>query len=203
MAWLKIPPSKYEIVTPGSMVSCCQLEVTVKQVFHWQKFNIHTNVDFSFRVEDLLLCSTVDNREKYAPLRILSFDIECNVPDSNDDRFSDPRCDPVIQIGNMVSHYGSYFSIQYLVLSHELPCSRPKCTFYPECLHSWNLLSDIWNKSVFLRRRIVTAYGMAEVLPRSGSRYCNWVQHNSIWYSLPAESCPGVRTTWFPILWQN
>ncbi|KIM43285.1 hypothetical protein M413DRAFT_444100 [Hebeloma cylindrosporum] len=87
MAWLKIPPGKYEIVAPERMVSCCQLEVAVK-------------------VENLLLCSTVDNREKYAPLRILSFDIECDVPISDDNRFSDPRCNSIIQIGNMVSQYG-------------------------------------------------------------------------------------------------
>ncbi|KAF8964418.1 ribonuclease H-like domain-containing protein [Flammula alnicola] len=86
MAWLKIPTAKYDIVAPEKTRSWCQFEISVN-------------------VEDLLICDTVDNREKFAPLRILSFDIECNIS-KVDGQFSSARRDSVIQIGNMVSLYG-------------------------------------------------------------------------------------------------
>ena len=42
----------------------------------------------------------------YAPLRLLSFDIETLVPDDGDQ--PDARYQPVIQIGNMMTLYGIY-----------------------------------------------------------------------------------------------
>lgn len=51
-----------------------------------------------------MLCDTVDNRDKFAPLRILSFDLECEV--RPDGQFSSAQHQAVIQIGNMVSTYG-------------------------------------------------------------------------------------------------
>ncbi|CAA7262978.1 unnamed protein product [Cyclocybe aegerita] len=84
--WLKLPSDKYDIVPQERRVSTCQLEVSID-------------------VDDLLICDPVDNKEKMAPLRVLSFDIECNIPDKRD-RFSSPKSDSVIQIANMVTTYG-------------------------------------------------------------------------------------------------
>ena len=52
-----------------------------------------------------MICDTVENSEKYAPLRILSFDLECDV--RPDGQFSNAQDQAVLQIGNMVSTYGS------------------------------------------------------------------------------------------------
>ncbi len=61
----------------------------------------------AFSEADLLFCDVMDNREKFSSLRILSFDIECEV--SRTERpFPSPKFDPVIQIGAMVSHYGEF-----------------------------------------------------------------------------------------------
>jgi len=49
----------------------------------------------------------MDNREKFSNLRILSFDIECDVSITAG-HFPSPKFDPVIQIGAMVSHYGEF-----------------------------------------------------------------------------------------------
>ncbi|KAF5314967.1 hypothetical protein D9619_007145 [Psilocybe cf. subviscida] len=56
--------------------------------------------------KDLLICETGGDRQIFAPLRILCFDIETNIPNARTNQFSDPRNDSVIQIGNMVSLYG-------------------------------------------------------------------------------------------------
>ncbi|PPR07791.1 hypothetical protein CVT26_014976 [Gymnopilus dilepis] len=84
LEWLKIPTGKYERINKADALSHCQLEVSV-------------------RVEDLLVCDVVDNREKFAPLRVLSFDIETDVPING---FPTARRQSVIQIGNMVSTLG-------------------------------------------------------------------------------------------------
>lgn len=56
---------------------------------------------------DLLFCDVMDNREKFSSLRILSFDIECDVG-RTEMQFPSPKFDSVIQIGAMVSHYGEF-----------------------------------------------------------------------------------------------
>jgi len=86
LSWLKIPARKYDVVASGHRISCCQLEVSVDEA-------------------DLLICDVRGNCDKFSPLRILSFDIECNISE-NEGQFSDAKLDSVIQIGAMVSNYG-------------------------------------------------------------------------------------------------
>ncbi|KDR82863.1 hypothetical protein GALMADRAFT_238478 [Galerina marginata CBS 339.88] len=86
MSWFLIPTDKYEHIPKETKISHCQLEV-------------------SLEADDLMICDTVDDREKFAPLRILSFDIETGIP-STEGQFPSALHDPVIQIGNMVSTYG-------------------------------------------------------------------------------------------------
>ncbi|KAF4617118.1 hypothetical protein D9613_005965 [Agrocybe pediades] len=85
MTWLRIEPGNYEIIPAEEKVSHCQVEIKVNQ-------------------EALLICETVNDRLKFPPLRILSFDIETLVP--SDGSFPSGLRDSVIQIGNMVSIYG-------------------------------------------------------------------------------------------------
>ncbi|PPQ92839.1 hypothetical protein CVT25_004327 [Psilocybe cyanescens] len=87
MSWLKLAADKYEVVPEAKRISICQLEVSIQ-----------------YDDEHIMLCSTPDNRELFAPLRILSFDIETHVPPSG--AFPTAVKDSVIQIGNMVSTFG-------------------------------------------------------------------------------------------------
>jgi DNA polymerase elongation subunit (family B) len=54
-----------------------------------------------------LICDVRDNRDKFSLLRILCFDIECNISEK-EGHFPDAKIDSVIQIGAMVSNYGKF-----------------------------------------------------------------------------------------------
>lgn len=58
MCWITLPAGKYHEVTGSEKVSRCQIEVTI---------------DY----KDLIAHAAEDEWQKMAPLRILSFDIEC------------------------------------------------------------------------------------------------------------------------------
>ncbi|KAJ3336227.1 DNA polymerase delta catalytic subunit [Gonapodya sp. JEL0774] len=79
--WIELPPRAYHIRPANQRVSTAQMEVDVQLISHapegeWQKI---------------------------APLRILSFDIECA---GRKGCFPDPQEDPVIQIANVVTAQG-------------------------------------------------------------------------------------------------
>ncbi|KTW30100.1 DNA-directed DNA polymerase delta POL3 [Pneumocystis jirovecii RU7] len=82
MCWIRLPKTKYSII--NEKTSNCQLEVSIS----WE------NLD-SLQPEG--------NWQKIAPLRILSFDIECA---GRKGIFPEPEIDPVIQIANTVTLYG-------------------------------------------------------------------------------------------------
>lgn len=84
MSWLTAPAGKYELVTAKQRISNCQFELTI-------------NYDdlISHKPEGVYLES--------APLRILSFDIECA---GRKGIFPEPEHDSVIQIANVVSKIG-------------------------------------------------------------------------------------------------
>lgn len=85
MNWIEVPAGKYKIVPPGSKRSTCQLE-------------------FDVRYDAFISHAPEGNWSKIAPLRILSFDIECA---GRKGIFPDASQDPVIQIANMVTRQGS------------------------------------------------------------------------------------------------
>ncbi|KAH9480606.1 DNA polymerase delta catalytic subunit [Psilocybe cubensis] len=89
MSWLKFVSNKYDIVPETEKISTCQLEVVLQ-----------------YNDEHILLCSPRDKEELFAPLRILSYDIETHVP--ADGTFPSATKDPVLQIGNMVTTHGSH-----------------------------------------------------------------------------------------------
>ena len=82
MSWVEIPPLKYRISSHRQ--STCQIEASV----HYQDIIAHGN-DGEWA--------------KMAPLRVLSFDIECA---GRKGIFPDAKIDPVIQIANVVTHFG-------------------------------------------------------------------------------------------------
>jgi DNA polymerase delta subunit 1 len=82
MAWVEAPAGKYALV--NNKQSNCQIEA-----------------EMSYR--DLITHKPVGEWSKMAPLRILSFDIECA---GRKGIFPEPKHDAVIQIANIVTTYG-------------------------------------------------------------------------------------------------
>ncbi|CAK9013498.1 DNA polymerase delta catalytic subunit [Durusdinium trenchii] len=93
--WLEIPRARYKLRRPGTRMSRCQVELDV--VF-----------------EDIVSHSpNVPQWSKMAPLRILSFDIECM---GRRGSFPDPTKDPVIQIATYLSVQGEAHPITKVVM---------------------------------------------------------------------------------------
>ncbi|CAG8952705.1 hypothetical protein HYFRA_00008949 [Hymenoscyphus fraxineus] len=84
MSWVEAPAKAYTLVPNFERQSNCQIEAEI-----------------SYR--DLISHKPVGEWAKMAPLRILSFDIECA---GRKGIFPEPNMDPVIQIANVVTRYG-------------------------------------------------------------------------------------------------
>ncbi|KAG0674457.1 DNA-directed DNA polymerase delta [Pichia californica] len=84
MSWLTCPKGTYQIISQDNKVSTCQLEVSI----HY---------------DDLLSHKPEGKYLSMAPLRVLSFDIECA---GRKGIFPEPDQDQVIQIANVVSTVG-------------------------------------------------------------------------------------------------
>lgn len=83
MNWIEIPAGRYKLVSDGRK-STCQIELTMR----YDAFISH---------------APEGDWQKIAPLRILSFDIECA---GRKGIFPEANVDPVIQIANMVTRQG-------------------------------------------------------------------------------------------------
>ncbi|PFH62079.1 hypothetical protein XA68_15170 [Ophiocordyceps unilateralis] len=84
MSWVEAPASKYKVIPPNARHSNCQIEAEVCYL-------------------DLIAHKPDGEWAKMAPLRILSFDIECA---GRKGIFPEANHDPVIQIANVVTRYG-------------------------------------------------------------------------------------------------
>jgi len=84
MSWVEVLPTKYKMIPNKDRHSNCQLEAEV----HYR---------------DLISHPADGEWAKMAPLRILSFDIECA---GRKGVFPEANQDPVIQIANVVTRYG-------------------------------------------------------------------------------------------------
>ena len=82
--WIEVQPSKYTIRSPSEHTSRCQLEI-----------------DVSFT--DVVSHAAEGDWSHLAPLRVLSFDIECC---GRKGHFPEPEHDSVIQIANLVTEQG-------------------------------------------------------------------------------------------------
>lgn len=84
MSWVEVPQGKYTVLPEHDRQSNCQIEA-------------------SCHYRDLIALGHEGEWAKMAPLRILSFDIECA---GRKGIFPEPHVDPVIQIANVVTRYG-------------------------------------------------------------------------------------------------
>lgn len=84
MSWVEVPASKYHMMPNKDRHSNCQIEA-------------HVNY------RDLIAHPADGEWAKMAPLRVLSFDIECA---GRKGVFPEANQDPVIQIANVVTRYG-------------------------------------------------------------------------------------------------
>ncbi|KAH9933323.1 DNA polymerase family B-domain-containing protein [Fomitopsis serialis] len=84
MNWIEVPAGSYKLMPENKKKSHCQIELTVR----WDRFISHT---------------PEGQWSKIAPLRILSFDIECA---GRKGIFPEANIDPVIQIASMVTRQG-------------------------------------------------------------------------------------------------
>ncbi|EXJ84185.1 DNA polymerase delta subunit 1 [Capronia epimyces CBS 606.96] len=84
MSWIEVPPQKYHVLPQHERQSHCQIEAYC----HYR---------------DLIAHGPEGEWAKMAPLRILSFDIECA---GRKGVFPEAIHDPVIQIANVVTKYG-------------------------------------------------------------------------------------------------
>ncbi|KAI9838201.1 MAG: DNA-directed DNA polymerase delta [Thelocarpon superellum] len=84
MSWVEVPAGKYQMLPSKERHSNCQIEASV----HYR---------------DLIAHPSDGEWAKMAPLRILSFDIECA---GRKGIFPEAQQDPVIQIANVVTRYG-------------------------------------------------------------------------------------------------
>ncbi|KAI0295971.1 hypothetical protein BC826DRAFT_1006478 [Russula brevipes] len=84
MNWIEVPPGKYSLLKGKDKKSQCQIELSVR----FDQFISHAPEGEWARI---------------APLRILSFDIECA---GRKGIFPEASTDPVIQIANMVTRQG-------------------------------------------------------------------------------------------------
>ncbi|KAK2593430.1 DNA-directed DNA polymerase delta [Conoideocrella luteorostrata] len=84
MSWVEAPPTTYKLIPDNIRQSNCQIEAEVPYL-------------------DLIAHKPEGEWAKMAPLRILSFDIECA---GRKGIFPEANQDPVIQIANIVTKYG-------------------------------------------------------------------------------------------------
>ena len=84
MSWVEAPANMYKLIPEHNRQSNCQIEAEVKYL-------------------DLIAHEPVGEWAKIAPLRTLSFDIECC---GRKGIFPEANQDPVIQIANIVTKYG-------------------------------------------------------------------------------------------------
>ena len=84
MSWVSVKPGKYHMIAQRDRQSTCQIE--------------------AFCTSDDIIAHPIDGEwQKMAPLRVLSFDIECA---GRKGVFPEASVDPVIQIANVVTRYG-------------------------------------------------------------------------------------------------
>jgi DNA polymerase delta subunit 1 len=81
MSWIEIKKDTYHIRNPKMHITTCQVEIDIP---NFKTIKCHKNCEGEY--------------SKLAPMRILSFDIECS---ADRGKFPTPDKDPVIQIANI------------------------------------------------------------------------------------------------------
>lgn len=137
--WIELPPFSYNIKKNSTNA---QLEVDVPY--------------------DRIISHAPDGEwSKIAPLRILSFDIECA---GRKGIFPDPKIDQVIQIATMVTIQGTNQSAQSITWCIEKLIRRIQ-TFHSICLYIEHMCSHCWVAGHELHGRGGNVKKMARILP--------------------------------------
>lgn len=102
MNWIEVPAGRYKLLSNDKKRSQCQLEFNVRLVRGDLKLTDSKSSFFS-RWDQFISHAPEGDWSKVAPLRILSFDIECA---GRKGIFPEAQVDPVIQIANMVTRQG-------------------------------------------------------------------------------------------------
>lgn len=110
MNWIEIPAGKYKLKEGKNKRSNCQIELSVRCVRHSSPSVLYSPY---IRYNNFISHAPEDNWSKIAPLRVLSFDIECA---GRKGIFPEPQIDPVIQIANMVTTQGKMGAMVVLLL---------------------------------------------------------------------------------------
>lgn len=139
MNWIEIPAGRYKLLSEEAKRSACQIELNVKYV------NINfvslLVVETSPRWDAFISHSPEGDWQKIAPLRILSFDIECA---GRKGIFPEANVDPVIQIANMVTCQGKYLVALCLMSKLMGTRNRRKAAIHPERVHAELLFTHCW-----------------------------------------------------------
>ena len=101
MNWIEIPAGMYKLLPDDKKKSQCQIELTVKYV---NIINLYIRLTMLDRWDKFISHPPEGEWSRIAPLRILSFDIECA---GRKGIFPEAQVDPVIQIANMVTRQGT------------------------------------------------------------------------------------------------
>jgi DNA polymerase elongation subunit (family B) len=130
MNWVEIPAGKYTLRQMHEQDSCCQYELDV----HYK---------------DIISHPPEGAMSNIAPLRILSFDIECA---GRKGIFPEAKTDPVIQIANMVTRQGTILLV-LCVLSMVTFHLRRIPTVHPQRLYPQYVFQYRWLASTILQPR--------------------------------------------------
>lgn len=107
MNWIEVPAGKYNLLSDKAKRSHCQIEFSVRWVPSLLDCACVSCllICLASRYDNFISHAPEANWSKIAPLRILSFDIECA---GRKGIFPEAQIDPVIQIANMVTRQGLF-----------------------------------------------------------------------------------------------
>lgn len=112
MNWIEVPAGKYKLVTGKKKRSQCQIELSVRFVLALARLQPQARLTMMSRWDDFISHTPEEQWSRMAPLRILSFDIECA---GRKGIFPEAHTDPVIQIANMVTRQGRLSSACFVI----------------------------------------------------------------------------------------
>jgi DNA polymerase delta subunit 1 len=116
MNWIELPSGKYKVRSGAHKISNCQIECEIS-------------------CRDIISHLPEGEWAKFAPLRVLSFDIECA---GRPGIFPEASIDPVIQIANVVTTYGPTIAEVFLA---DL---REHKTFYSKRFYNRYMFTNRW-----------------------------------------------------------
>lgn len=115
MNWIEVPAGKYKLVPEDERRSKCQIEINMRYITDFVTAIEYWRSALVYRYDAFISHAPDGPWSHVAPLRVLSFDIECA---GRKGIFPEADIDPVIQIANMVTRQG--MSIVNILLNPNL-----------------------------------------------------------------------------------